>query len=61
VTAAAAVVLVLGFVLHAVLVGPESAEKQIGDQVYENCVDFRDAFRAMCANRGGVLHGDAAA
>jgi hypothetical protein len=34
----AVVVLVLGFVLHSVLTGPESDEKQIGDQVYENCV-----------------------
>jgi hypothetical protein len=137
VTAMAGVVLVLGFVLHAVLTGPESVEKQIGDQVYEGCVttvssidpvarrwpqasksevivcqasendqtandvmqyaqfesatalsaaltaappdgryctisravvtedifldDFRDAFAAMCANRGGTLHEGAGA
>lgn len=33
-TAAALAVLVSGFVLHAVLVGPRTAEQQIGDEVY---------------------------
>ena len=36
VTAAAAVVLALGFVLHSALTGPKSTEQQIGEQVYSD-------------------------
>jgi hypothetical protein len=54
VTAAAAVVLLLGFVLHAALSGQNSIEQQIGEQVFAGSGDR--CFTTVSANEEVARH-----
>src|SRR5262245_25961156 len=51
VTAAAAVVLVVGLVLQSVLTPPKSAERQIGEQLYTDCGVTTVSSNARAARR----------